>query len=70
MNQIIVYEQDNGIIAIVRPTFEALSMFDIDEIAKKDVPNGKQYFVVDADSLPSHNTRKNWVIRDGKVIEK
>ena len=46
MSQVIIYKQDNGVVAVVIPTAEALEQYTIDEIAKKDVPPPKTVFDV------------------------
>jgi hypothetical protein len=43
MNQVIIYKQDNGVVAIIRPTEEAIALYGIKAIAEKDVPAGKPY---------------------------
>lgn len=47
MTQLIIYPQDNGEVAIMIPT----DLFPIEEVAKKDVPAGKPYLIVDAADL-------------------
>jgi hypothetical protein len=55
MNRII-YNQDNGVAAIIIPSPEALETMTIEEIAAKDVPAGKPYQIIDASELPSDRT--------------
>ena len=52
MTQAIIYPQDNGTIALVIPTGE----LSIEDVAKKDVPAGKPYLIVDAASIPEDHT--------------
>ena len=66
--QVIAYTNEGGGVSIVIPTDEALSTVTIDEIAQKDVPDGKPYSIVDSGSLPSRATRNSWVIIDGVVV--
>lgn len=40
----------------------------IEEVANKDVPNGKPYVVLDASTLPDKSKREAWVLDNGKVI--
>lgn len=47
--QLIVYQQRNGEIAIVMPTSE----LPVEEVAKKDVPAGVPYLIVDQATLPA-----------------
>jgi hypothetical protein len=63
MNQVIIYKQDTGVVAIVRPTEEALAAHSIQAIAIKDVPAGKPFKIVDAADIPSDRTfREAWTV--------
>ena len=63
MNPVILYNQDNGVVAIIRPTEEALAIYGIEAIAAKDVPAGKPYKIVDASEIPADRTFRNaWTI--------
>lgn len=59
MNQVIIYKQDNGVVAIIRPTEEALNLYGIEAIALKDVPAGKPYKIMDASEIPSDRSQRN-----------
>ena len=59
MNQRIIYPTDDGGVAIIIPTPEALEQHGIQAIAIKDVPAGKPYEIVDADDIPSDRTFRN-----------
>ena len=62
MNRII-YNQDNGVVAVIIPTAEALEQHTIMEIAIKDVPAGKPFKIVDAADIPSDRTfRAAWTV--------
>ena len=61
MNKVIVYTQDDGTVAVVIPTPEALETMTVKEIAIKDVPTGKEYHIVDATEIPTDRTfRDAW----------
>lgn len=61
MNKRIVYENDEGGIAIVIPTPEALQTMTVEEIAVKDVPAGKEYHILDVSEIPEDRTfRDAW----------
>ena len=65
MNQVILYKQDNGTVAIIRPTEEALAIYGIDAIASKDVPFGKKYKIVNATDIPTDRTQRSaWTVAD------
>lgn len=68
--QVIIYKQDSGRMAIVRPTLEALSVFGIDAIAKKDVPAGKPYKIMDSSELPADRSqRDSWTVSDSILTD-
>lgn len=53
MNQRIVYENNEGGISIIVPADCGLT---IEEIAAKDVPEGKEYHIVDVSEIPTDRT--------------
>jgi hypothetical protein len=58
MNQRILYPTDNGGVAVIIPAECGLT---IDEIAAKDVPEGKPYKIVDVSDIPTDRTfRSAW----------
>ena len=59
MNQRIIYPTDDGGVAIVIPSPEALETMTIEEIVAKDVPDGKAYKIVDVADIPSDRTFRN-----------
>lgn len=70
MNQVIIYKQDNGTAAIIRPTAEALALYGIDAIALKDVPAGKPYKIVDASEIPADRSQRNaWTVDDADLTD-
>ena len=63
MNQRIIYQTDDGGVAIIVPSPEALAQHSIDAIAKKDVPAGKPYKIVSIADVPSDRTfRSAWEV--------
>jgi hypothetical protein len=56
MNQRIIYPNDDGV-AIIVPTDNC--GLTIEEIAVKDVPEGKPYKIVDVEDIPSDRTFRN-----------
>jgi hypothetical protein len=69
MTQLIIYNQDNGIPAVVMPTEEALASHTILEIAIKDVPAGKPFKIVDSDDLPTDIPQEAWVVDDTELTD-
>jgi len=59
MNQRIIYPTDDGGVAIIIPAAEC--GLTIEEIAAKDVPQGKPYKIVDVADIPTDRTfRDAW----------
>jgi len=70
MNPVIIYKQDNGVVAIVRPTEEALAKYGIEAIAQKDVPAGKPYRIIDASEIPTDRSQRNaWTVDDADLTD-
>lgn len=55
MNTRIIYPMENGGVAILIPTGE----LSIEEVARKDVPAGVPYKVVDVSDIPEDRTFRN-----------
>ena len=67
--RVVIYNQDNGIPAMVMPTEEALQDHTIMEMAIKDVPAGKPFKIVDASELPQDIPQEYWVIDDSELTD-
>jgi len=66
----IIYKTDQGGVAVIIPTQEAIDIYGIDAIAIKDVPAGKPYKIVDASAIPSDRTeREAWTIDDAELTD-
>lgn len=70
MDQVIIYKQDNGIVAVIRPTEEVLLTYSIEAIAQKDVPAGKPYKIILASEVPPDRTQRNqWTTNDADLTD-
>ena len=69
MSQVIIYNQDNGVPAVIMPTEEALQQHGIMAIAIKDVPAGKPFKIVDADDLPTDGPQEAWVVDEADLTD-
>lgn len=59
MSQAIVYNQPNGVLAIIHPNLDC--GLTIQQIAAKDVPFGLPYKIIDASEIPEDRTwRDHW----------
>lgn len=68
--KVIIYKQDNGVVAIVRPTEEALAIYGIEAIAKKDVPAGKPYKIIDANEIPADRAQRDaWTVDEQDLTD-
>jgi len=69
MNNRIIYKTDQGGVAVIIPTPEALNQHTIQEIAEKDVPAGKPFAIVDASELPDRSTRDAWTVDEADLTD-
>ena len=68
--QKIIFKNPDGSIGIITPTQEALDKFGIDAIAKKDVPSGLPYKIVEDDVIPTDREFRNaWTIDDTELTD-
>ena len=68
MTQVIIYNQDDGIPAVVIPTQEALGKYGIVAVAIKDVPAGKPFKILDAGDLPDA-PQEAWTVDDADLTD-
>lgn len=70
MHQVIIYKQETGVAAIIRPTQEALALYGIEAIAQKDVPTGKPYKIIDASEIPADRSQRSaWTVDDADLTD-
>jgi hypothetical protein len=70
MNQRIIYLTDDGGVAIIIPTSEVLEQHTIEEVALKDVPAGKPFKIVEADTIPTDRTFRNaWEVDEAELTD-
>jgi hypothetical protein len=63
MSDIIIWKQDNGVLAITHPALNC--GLTIDQIAKKDLPTGKRYKIISSAELPEWDEfRDAWTCPD------
>jgi len=67
MEKRIIYKNIDGSIAIIIPADCGLT---VEEIARKDVPTGLAYKIVDVSEVPSDRTfRGAWTIDDSELTD-
>ncbi len=55
----IIYPTDEGGVAVIVPSDQYLADHTIEELAVKDVPDGKAYQIIDEADVPSNRTFRN-----------
>ena len=68
MTQVIIFNQDNGIPAVLVPAQEALQRYGIMAIAIKDVPAGKPFKIMNAADLPTE-PQEAWEVDDADLTD-
>jgi hypothetical protein len=69
MNRII-FKNNQGGVSVIIPTPEALEQHSIEAIARKDVPHGKRYKLVDAADIPSDRSdRDAWTVDEADLTD-
>lgn len=64
----IIYKQENGTLSIITPVESDL--MTIEDIAKKDVPTGLPYKIIEDTDLPSSREFRNaWTIDDAELTD-
>ena len=64
----IIYMQSNGVLAVLCPSPNEQK--SLNEIAKKDVPTGLKYKIVNVSEVPSDRTfRDAWEINDDELTD-
>ena len=64
----IIYLKDDGVIAIIHPILTEINLatgknWTLEEIAKKDVPTGKKYKIVEDSDIPTDRSfRDAWTV--------
>jgi hypothetical protein len=70
MTQCIIYNQDNGVVAVIIPSPNCLKEHSIQAIAIKDVPAGKPFKIVDAADIPSDRSdRDAWTVDEADLTD-
>ena len=67
MNKRIIYKNDDGSISIIIPADCGLT---VEQIAKKDVPTGLSYKIVNVSDISSDRTFRNaWTVDDAELTD-
>ena len=67
MDQRIIYQNDEGGVAVIIPAECGLT---IEQIAAKDVPTGKAYKIVDVSEIPTDRQWRNeWTVDEADLTD-
>jgi hypothetical protein len=69
MSQVVIYKQDNGVVAVVIPSEDALQTHTLMEIAIKDVPYGKKFKIIDYSDLPLNVPQEAWDVNENDLTD-
>lgn len=64
--KVVIFKNVDNKFAILTPTQEALQFATIEQIAKKDVPEGCPFWIVDASTLPQDIPQEAWEIDESE----
>ena len=71
----IIYLKDDGVIAIIHPILTDINLatgknWTLEEFAKKDVPTGKKYKIVEDSDIPTDRSfRDAWTVSESDLID-
>lgn len=66
----IIYKNPDNSVSIIVPAPEALQSMTIEQIARKDVPTGYKYKIVDVSEIPSDREFRNaWSIDEAELTD-
>ena len=66
----IIYKNPDNSVSIIVPSDDALQIMSIEDIAKKDVPTGYKYKIVDVSEVPSDREFRNaWSIDEAELTD-
>ena len=66
----IIYKNPDNSVSIIIPAPEALQSMTIEQIARKDVPTGLKYKIVDVSEIPSDREFRNaWTIDEAELTD-
>jgi hypothetical protein len=66
----IIYKNLDNLVIIIVPTDEALQSMTIEQIARKDVPTGYKYKIVDVSEIPNDREFRNaWTIDETELTD-
>lgn len=65
MDERIIFKNDEGGVSVIIPT----GLLSLEETAKKDVPTGKPYKIIDKSELPDRSMRDAWTVDEADLTD-
>ena len=66
----IIYKNLDNTVSIIVPSPNALKIMSIEDIAKKDVPTGLKYKIVEVSEVPSDREFRNaWSVDEAELTD-
>ena len=66
----IIYRTDEGGVAVIIPSPEALELYGIEAIALKDVPAGAPFKIIAASEIPADRSQRNlWSVDAAELTD-
>lgn len=70
MDKAIIYKNNDGSVSVIHPSKEAMELYGIEAIAKKDVPTGNRYKIIDSADIPLDRAQRNcWTVEDAELTD-
>ena len=69
MSKVIIFKQDGGRLSVIYPVSDAVTAYGIEAVARKDVPPGKPFRIIDSKDLPPRDQRDGWTVDDAVLID-
>ncbi len=68
-DKLVIFKHETGI-GVLCPTEEALKTHTLEEIAKRDVPEGKKFKIIDRSDLPADRVfREAWDVNESDLTD-
>jgi hypothetical protein len=70
MKKVVIYKQDNGVVAVMHIAEEFLLASDVRDIAGGLIPKGKPYKILNIEQIPSNRSERDaWTVTDSELTD-
>lgn len=67
--KVIIFKREDDGISVIYPAPDALDVYGIVAIARKDVPAGRPFKIIDSKDLPPRESRGAWIVDDSDLTD-